>query len=99
MHGIVKTIVGTSIVQYEMDAATALKTGLLTEGAAGCGWFADWARMRPADKVWAYTFDGIFGGFIYNEMADFETLAEFAQEADAIACTIWRELQNLWADH
>lgn len=95
-NAITKTILGTGIIQYSMDAGKALEIGLLTDGAAGCKWFAEWATARPADAVHAYTFDGIFGGFIYGEVADFETLAEFAQCAadllDRVGHSIWNEL-------
>lgn len=96
MQGITKTIIGTGIVQYEMAASVALDCGLLTDGAEGCKWFAEWATKSPKDLVHAYTFDGIFGGFIYGEVADFHTLAEFADCArdllDRIGHSIWAEM-------
>ena len=82
MNGITRTIVGTGITQFSMNAKTALEIGLLTDGAAGCKWFAEWATKKPNDEVHAYTFNGIFGGFIYGEVADFHTLAKFAQCAE-----------------
>ncbi len=96
MQGITKTILGSGITQYLMSAQVALDIGLLTDGAGGAKWFAEWATKSPADEVRAYTFDGIFGGFIYSEVADFETLAEFAQcaadLADRIGWSIWNEM-------
>lgn len=94
MQGISKTLIGTGITQFSMNAATALNIGLLTDGAPGCGWFAEWARKSGNDPVYAYTFGGIFGGFIYKEVADFETLAEFAQCADDRASVIWQQYLN-----
>lgn len=93
MSAITKTIIGTHVTQYAMSAATALRVGLLTDGANDCAWFADWARKTPNDQVYLYTFGGFIGGFIYGEPADFETLAEFAQCADNMAAQVWHELQ------
>jgi hypothetical protein len=90
MQGIVKTIVATGIAQFDMDAGTALRSGLLT-GENGIKWFAEWATKSPTDRVYAYTFGGIFGGFIYNEVADFNALAEFAEGANDTAALIWRD--------
>lgn len=95
MQGITSSIVGTGIVQYEMNASTALEIGLLTDGAAGCKWFAEWANQRPTDKVRVYTFNNVFGGFIYGEVADFHTLAEFADCAKALLDRIG---QNIWSE-
>lgn len=98
MQGITSKILGTDIVQYEMDASKALEIGLLTDGANGCKWFAEWATKTPTEKVWVYTFGGIFGGFTFGEVADFQTLAEFADGANDSARQIWMELQNAWDD-
>jgi hypothetical protein len=96
-----KTLVGTNITQYGMDAKTALEIGLLTDGAEGCAWFADWARQSPTDEVNLYTFGGFIGGFIYGEPADFTTLAEFAHCADDAATTVWVDylcMVDAWLD-
>ncbi len=81
MSTITKTLMGTHIVQYAMPASTALDIGLLTDGADGCKWFAEWATKTPTDTVYLYTFGGFIGGFVYGDIADFETLAEFAEFA------------------
>lgn len=97
---ITASIIGTDIVQYELTAGKALEIGLLAKdgGANGCGWFADWARNTPAEKVYVYTFGGLTGGFIYREVADFLTLTEFAERADDMARQIWTELQTAWEE-
>jgi hypothetical protein len=94
--GISSTIIATGIVQYDMPASVALECGLLTDGAGGAKWFAEWATKSPADRVYVYTFGGIVGGFIYSEQADFTTLAEFADCANTAALAIWTELQCAW---
>jgi hypothetical protein len=102
MRGITQTamspLIGTNVVQYQMEAKTALEIGLLTDGATGCGWFAEWAQRKPTDMVYVYTFGGLIGGFVYGEAADFNTLAEFAGCADGVAAMIWAELQTAFDD-
>lgn len=99
MPVITKTIIATSIMQYDMDAVTALNTGLLSRTFTGGDWFTAWANKSPTDRVYVYVFGGIYGGFIYGQCADFETLAEFAACADAIAEQIWLELRSLAFEH
>lgn len=94
MTQVTQTILGTHIVQYKMTAAVALEIGLLTADPR-CGWFADWARRSPLDFVCIYTFGGFIGGFIYDEIADFNALAEFAECADRMAQQVWDELRSV----
>ena len=82
-----------TIEQITMSAGLALESGLLTSDPM-CGWFADWAQKRPHDHVYLYKFGGFYGGFIYGESANYETLVEFAQCADDAASKVWSELQS-----
>jgi hypothetical protein len=88
------TMIGTHITQHAMTAGDALTCGFLAPDVQGCNWFAEWATAKPADMVYIYTFGGIYGGFIYGEVADFVTISEFALGADDIAHRIWHEIQN-----
>ena len=86
-------IPGTNIVQTTLTAQEALASGLLTEGNPG-SWFAVWAKSEPKTPVHVYHFGGIHGGFLWQEVADFHTLAEFANRADTLAAIIWCGLQT-----
>ena len=89
-------ILGTNIVQISMPAKEALEAGMfVVQDQSFTGrWFTEWAQESPNKPVFAYTFGGIYGGFIFGEQADFETLQEFAQQADCVAVEIWQGIIN-----
>ena len=91
----VKEMIKAKIEQQEYTAKEALELGLFDPQ---CKWFEEWATKGPNDRVFTYTFDGLHGGLIYGEPADFETLRDFAFAADGVASIIWFELQGMFGD-
>lgn len=86
----------TGFTQYALSAANAVRCGFLAEVAAdGQAWFLDWANAAPTDTIYVYALGGIYAGFVYNELANFETLVEFTSGADDIADRIWADLATI----
>lgn len=63
----------SSIVQITCRASDLIDSGYFT-------WWSDQegVRLNPDRVYYLYEFDGMFGGGIHGELADFETLCEFA---------------------
>lgn len=80
-----------NVTQTEFTAGDALQSGEFEWVGA---WFIEWAGKNPQRSLYLYHFGGIYGGCIFGEVADFHTLAEFADCADQIAAEMWHQWQN-----
>jgi hypothetical protein len=90
------TLAFNAIRQVTMNGTDPLVLEIATEEANHtypAKWWLDWATATP-EKPWHLYFVGdVLIGFIFEEVADFNTLSEFVAAYEAMGDLLWRQYQ------